>query len=248
MGFTPLEGLVMARRSGSVDPGCCCTCSAQGLSLEQLDRGPAAMGSGLPGPLRPQRRLARAAASRRRAGTAGAQLARAVFLHRLLRKVIGAMAASLGGVDLVGLAIVRWFGVTRSVTYCSADLADVFLEPAGETQQQKAEAAARAVLPAGRETGRLGLKLLGLYNHGGWSGSASANMAAVCGVRREQHGVRHAGDCVRPASCSRPSLPDFEQQLAILRPWLSRLNLERDERQCSARRFCRVVTGSASVG
>ena len=26
MGFTPLEGLVMATRSGSVDPGCCCGC------------------------------------------------------------------------------------------------------------------------------------------------------------------------------------------------------------------------------
>jgi acetate kinase len=28
MGFTPLEGLVMATRSGSVDPGCCCGCSS----------------------------------------------------------------------------------------------------------------------------------------------------------------------------------------------------------------------------
>ena len=28
MGFTPLEGLVMATRSGNVDPGCCCGCSS----------------------------------------------------------------------------------------------------------------------------------------------------------------------------------------------------------------------------
>jgi hypothetical protein len=32
-------------------------------------------------------------------------------------------------------------------------------------------------------------------------------------------------DCVQPASCSRPHCADFEQQLAILQPWLLRLNL-----------------------
>ena len=39
MGFTPLEGLVMASRSGSVDPGCCCTCSAKGSAWRSSIRG-----------------------------------------------------------------------------------------------------------------------------------------------------------------------------------------------------------------
>jgi hypothetical protein len=98
----------------------------------------------------------------------------------------------------------------------------MFPEPAGETQQQKAEAAARALLPLVEKTGRLGLKL-GLYNHGGWSGEP-ANMAAVCGVLREQHGVQHVG-IVYNLHHAHDHIADFEQQLAILRPWLLCLNL-----------------------
>jgi acetate kinase len=48
MGFTPLEGLVMASRSGSVDPGLLLHLQRQGLSLEQLERG-LQQGSGLLG-------------------------------------------------------------------------------------------------------------------------------------------------------------------------------------------------------
>jgi hypothetical protein len=98
----------------------------------------------------------------------------------------------------------------------------MFPEPAGETQQQKAEAAARALLPLAEKTGRLGLKL-GLYNHGGWSGEP-ANMAAVCGVLREQHGVQHVG-IVYNLHHAHDHIADFEQQLAILQPWLLCLNL-----------------------
>jgi len=98
----------------------------------------------------------------------------------------------------------------------------MFPEPAGETQQQKAEAAARALMPLVEKTGRLGLKL-GLYNHGGWSGEP-ANMAAVCGVLREQHGVQHVG-IVYNLHHAHDHIADFEQQLAILQPWLLCLNL-----------------------
>jgi acetate kinase len=96
MGFTPLEGLVMATRSGSVDPG---------LMLWLLERGAVSaqeMGqvlehqSGLRG-------LAgmgdmRAVLERARAGDRSAELALGVYLHRL-RAGIGAMTASLGGLD-----------------------------------------------------------------------------------------------------------------------------------------------------
>jgi hypothetical protein len=98
----------------------------------------------------------------------------------------------------------------------------MFPEPAGETQQQKAEAAAQALLPLAEKTGRLGLKL-GLYNHGGWSGEP-ANMAAVCRVLKEQHGVKHVG-IVYNLHHAHDHIADFEQQLAILQPWLLCLNL-----------------------
>ncbi|QCH15097.1 acetate kinase [Synechococcus sp. CB0101] len=101
MGFTPLEGLVMASRSGSVDPGLLLHLQRQGLSLDELDQGLNRQ-SGLLGlsELSGDWRQLRAAA---RAGHRGAQLAVAVFLHRL-RREIGAMAASLGGVDQIALS------------------------------------------------------------------------------------------------------------------------------------------------
>jgi acetate kinase len=100
MGFTPLEGLVMASRSGSVDPGLLLHLLREGHSAADLDqalnRQSGLLGlSGLSGDMR---ELRQAAAS----GHAGAQLAIAVFRHRLLQG-IAAMAASLGGVDAIAL-------------------------------------------------------------------------------------------------------------------------------------------------
>ena len=100
MGFTPLEGLVMASRSGSVDPGLLLHLQREGISLEQLDQG-LNQRSGLLGLSEfsgDWRTLRRAAAE----AHPGAQLALAVFLHKL-RQAIGAMAASLGGVDQIAL-------------------------------------------------------------------------------------------------------------------------------------------------
>ena len=101
MGFTPLEGLVMASRSGSVDPGLLLHLQRQGISLEQLDQG-LNQRSGLLGlsELSGDWRTLRQAAAK---AHAGAQLALDVFLHRL-RQQIGAMAASLGGVDQIALS------------------------------------------------------------------------------------------------------------------------------------------------
>jgi acetate kinase len=94
MGFTPLEGLVMATRSGSVDPGLVLwLIRSQGIEPalveEALERQ-----SGLLG-------IARTSDMREilaRAGDGDADLALAVYLHRL-RGSIASMTASLGGID-----------------------------------------------------------------------------------------------------------------------------------------------------
>jgi acetate kinase len=101
MGFTPLEGLVMASRSGSVDPGLLLHLQRQGLSLDELDQGLNRQSGllGLSGLSSDWRELRAAAAT----GHSGAQLALAVFLHQLQRE-IGAMAASLEGVDQIALS------------------------------------------------------------------------------------------------------------------------------------------------
>jgi acetate kinase len=96
MGFTPLEGLVMATRSGSVDPGLV-------LWLEEHARTPPAElastlehRSGLLGlaGTADMRTIIDSAA----AGEPDAALALDVYLHRL-RGAIAAMAAAIGGID-----------------------------------------------------------------------------------------------------------------------------------------------------
>jgi acetate kinase len=96
MGFTPLDGLVMATRSGAVDPGLV-------LWLEEhVGMPPAELAAtlenrsgllGLAGTADMREVLSRAAA-----GDDRAALARDVYLHRL-RGAIAAMAAAMGGLD-----------------------------------------------------------------------------------------------------------------------------------------------------
>jgi acetate kinase len=101
MGFTPLAGLVMATRSGSVDPGMLLwLLSADRLSVDEvtdaLEHGSGLAGlSGTSGDLRDVR-LARDA------GSVAAALAYDVFVHRLVREA-GAMVAGCGGLDLLVL-------------------------------------------------------------------------------------------------------------------------------------------------
>jgi acetate kinase len=98
MGFTPLEGLVMATRSGSVDPGLLVWLQErQGLSAREIGDA-LEHRSGLLG-------LAgtadmREVVSRMDGGDEPARLAFVTYLHRL-RGSIAAMAASLSGVDAV---------------------------------------------------------------------------------------------------------------------------------------------------
>jgi acetate kinase len=100
MGFTPLEGLVMATRSGSVDPGLIVWLLQHGgLSVTELSDGlehrsglaglaGLADGSG-------DLRDVRAAAG---SGDPAAAAAIEVYLHRL-RREIAAMAAAMNGLD-----------------------------------------------------------------------------------------------------------------------------------------------------
>lgn len=96
MGFTPLDGLVMATRSGSVDPGLvlwlCDRLPAREVAaaLEERSGLTALAGTG-------DMRAVEAAAER---GEPGAVLALDVYLHRLVGAV-AAMAAALGGLDVL---------------------------------------------------------------------------------------------------------------------------------------------------
>jgi acetate kinase len=96
MGFTPLEGVVMATRSGTVDPGLVLwLAQRQGVPVAELAEGLERRSglNGLAGTPDMREVLARADA-----GDEPAQLAFAVYVHRL-RAAIGAMTASLQGLD-----------------------------------------------------------------------------------------------------------------------------------------------------
>jgi acetate kinase len=129
MGFTPLEGLVMATRSGTVDPGLVLWLT------EHAGTPPAEMAStlehrsgllGLAGTADMREILARADT-----GDADARLALDVYLHRL-RASIAAMTASMGGLD----AIVFTGGVgersapVRAMTAAGLGFLGIELDPA----------------------------------------------------------------------------------------------------------------------
>lgn len=99
MGFTPLEGLVMQVRSGSVDPGLLLWLQTEaGLTAAELTEmlehhsGLAGL-SGTSGDMRE-------VVSGVRSGDPACTLALDVYVHRLVRSV-GAMAASAGGLDVL---------------------------------------------------------------------------------------------------------------------------------------------------
>lgn len=99
MGFTPLEGLMMGTRCGSIDPGIIVyLIRHRGYSAEQLDRslnqesGLAGI-SGLSGDMR---EILNAMDS----GNERARLAFEIYTHRLTRE-LGGMLAVLGGVDAI---------------------------------------------------------------------------------------------------------------------------------------------------
>ena len=98
MGFTPLDGLMMGTRSGAVDPGILIYLMRQGYSADQLDQllNKESGLKGISGISHDLRQIGQAMA----AGDQRAQLAQAIYLHRL-KSCIGSMLMSLGGVDAV---------------------------------------------------------------------------------------------------------------------------------------------------
>ena len=96
MGFTPLEGVAMGSRSGSVDPGLLIyLLRYKGLSAEQLEHALNHESGllGISGFSSDMRQILEKSAR-----CPEARLALDVYVHRL-RQTIGAMAATLGGVD-----------------------------------------------------------------------------------------------------------------------------------------------------
>ncbi len=97
MGFTPLEGLMMGTRSGSIDPGILThLMRVEGVSGNELNQILNQQSGllGISGVSSDMRDIVKAMGE----GSQQAKLAFEMFVHRL-RAGIGAMAASLGGLD-----------------------------------------------------------------------------------------------------------------------------------------------------
>ena len=110
MGMTPLEGLVMATRSGDVDGGVLLELMRrEGLDVEGMDRvlNKESGLAGLSGVGKDMRDILARASD----GDARCQAAMQIFSHRV-RKYVGAYAAVLGGVD----AIVFTAGIGENAT------------------------------------------------------------------------------------------------------------------------------------
>jgi len=99
MGFTPLEGLMMGTRSGSVDPGILTFLTREGkLSGRDLDEllNKKSGLLGISGISSDMRQIVSAMKS----GHERARLAFEIFIHRL-QTGIGAMASAIGGIDVL---------------------------------------------------------------------------------------------------------------------------------------------------
>jgi acetate kinase len=158
MGFTPLEGLVMATRAGSVDPGALLwILRRKGASAEELERvldnesgllGVSGVGSSM--------REVLEAADR---GDRRAALAVIVYLHRLTG-AIAAMAAAMGGVDVIAFtggvgeasARVR-LEACRPLAFLGVDIDGTANEEAGDLDADVSseDAGVRVVLVHARE-------------------------------------------------------------------------------------------------
>jgi acetate kinase len=122
MGFTPLEGLMMATRSGTVDPGILLYLQRErGLTAEEIEEGlnrrSGLLGvSGISADLREILQVAGA-------GDPRARLAYDLFLHRL-RRELGGLIASLAGLD----ALVFTGGIGEHSPQVRADAAVSFAD------------------------------------------------------------------------------------------------------------------------
>ena len=115
MGFTPLDGLVMATRAGSIDPGALLYLQREhAVSAPEIEA-VLERRSGLLGLFGPSGDMREVEAGLGH-GDEAARLAYDVYVHRL-RSSVGAMAASLGGLD----AIVFTGGIGEHASHVRAD-------------------------------------------------------------------------------------------------------------------------------
>jgi len=157
MGFTPLDGLMMATRSGALDPGIVLHVQLHhGLTAKEVDEALNHESGllGVSGVSADMREVLESA----RAGDARARLAFDVYTHRV-RQAIGALAVTLGGVDALvftagvgeNSAEVR-AAVCRGLECLGLEL-DAEINARGRTDQDVARrgAAARILVMATRE-------------------------------------------------------------------------------------------------
>ena len=158
MGFTPLEGLVMATRSGTVDPGLVLWLLQHGgLTVDEVARALEA-DSGLAGLSGIADGDMRAVLAARAGGSDGAVLAFDAFVHRLHREV-GAMIAVLGGVDVLVFTggVGEHAREVRAAACEPLDFAGVALDPdrnralVGEGEVGRPDATVRTFVVAARE-------------------------------------------------------------------------------------------------
>lgn len=147
MGFTPLEGLVMGTRGGSLDPGILVHLLRRGTSVAELDNILNRQSGllGISGFSSDMRDIVKAMHE----GNRHAQLAFDIFIHRLCG-CIAAMAASLKGVDV----LVFTAGIGENSAEVRAACCDG-LGFLGISLDQKANAAARADSDISRSDARV---------------------------------------------------------------------------------------------
>jgi len=153
MGFTPLEGVPMATRSGSVDPGALLHLLRSGTTAEELDEALEHESGllGLSGTSGDVRELAGSAEP-------GAQLALAVYCYRI-SQAVAAMAVALEGIDaLVFTGGVGGHSARVRVAVCERlEFLGVELDPAANERARpdadvaSPTSAARVVVVGARE-------------------------------------------------------------------------------------------------
>lgn len=134
MGFTPLEGLMMGTRSGSIDPGILTYLLRQAHYTgeqfdELLNKKSGLLGiSGTSGDMRE-------IVASMKAGDARAKLAFDIFVHRL-RSGIGAMIAVLGGIDALvfSAGIGENSGEVRAAACANFGYLQLALDPAKNSE------------------------------------------------------------------------------------------------------------------
>jgi hypothetical protein len=92
----------------------------------------------------------------------------------------------------------------------------------GESQAERVASAAQDLLPLVEKTRALDCRL-GLYNHGGWGGEPD-NLVAVVKRLRARARADHVG-IVYNLHHGHGHIADFEQTLALMKPYLLCLNL-----------------------